>query len=84
MAIGDRSDPCLRSTPNQCTPLSAPVYPRTSPGSPKLFFSRPTSSHQDSPPKSPHRLSLSGIFRSSSISGSAPGSIKLFSRSKKG
>ncbi|XP_067219878.1 5'-AMP-activated protein kinase subunit gamma-1 isoform X2 [Chanodichthys erythropterus] len=83
---GDRSDsasPCLRSTVSQpCTPVSAPICPRTSPGSPKTVFPRPLSSHQDSPPKSPRRLSFSGIFRSSSSS--APASIKLFSRSRKG
>ncbi|XP_056119023.1 5'-AMP-activated protein kinase subunit gamma-1 isoform X1 [Rhinichthys klamathensis goyatoka] len=82
---GDRSDsasPCLRSPASQpCTPVSAPIFPRTSPGSPKTIFPRPLSSHLDSPPKSPRRLSLSGIFRSSSSS--APASIKLFSRSRK-
>lgn len=83
---GDRSDsasPCLKSPVSQpCTPVSAPICPRTSPGSPKTLFPRPLSSHQDSPPKSPRRLSFSGIFRSSSSS--APASIKLFSRSRKG
>uniref|UniRef100_A0A8C1UKP7 Protein kinase, AMP-activated, gamma 2 non-catalytic subunit b n=1 Tax=Cyprinus carpio TaxID=7962 RepID=A0A8C1UKP7_CYPCA len=51
-------------------------------GTPKTIFPRPLSSHQDSPPKSPRRLSFSGIFRSSSSS--APASIKLFSKSRKG
>ncbi|KAK7162761.1 hypothetical protein R3I93_006947 [Phoxinus phoxinus] len=85
MQKGDRSgsaSPRLRSPASQpCTPVSAPVFPRTSPGSPKTIFPRPLSSHLDSPPKSPRRLSISGIFRSSSSS--APASIKLFSRSRK-
>lgn len=83
---GDRSEsasPCLKPPASQpCTPSSAPVCPRTSPGTPKTIFPHPLSSHQDSPPKSPHRLSFSGIFRSSSSS--APASIKLFSKSRKG
>ncbi|KAL0200162.1 hypothetical protein M9458_003349, partial [Cirrhinus mrigala] len=67
--------PCLKPPASQpCTPASAPVCPRTSPGTPKTIFPRPLSSHQDSPPKSPRRLSFSGIFRSS---------IKLFSKSRK-
>ncbi|XP_052467191.1 5'-AMP-activated protein kinase subunit gamma-1 isoform X1 [Carassius gibelio] len=86
MRKGDRSDsasPCLKPPSSQpVTPASAPICPRTSPGTPKTIFPRPPSSHQDSPPKSPHRLSFSGIFRSSSSS--APASIKLFSKSKKG
>ncbi|KAK7158868.1 hypothetical protein R3I94_005258 [Phoxinus phoxinus] len=85
MQKGDRSgsaSPRLRSPASQpCTPVSAPVFPRTSPGSQKTIFPRPLSSHLDSPPKSPRRLSISGIFRSSSSS--APASIKLFSRSRK-
>ncbi|XP_077068877.1 5'-AMP-activated protein kinase subunit gamma-2 isoform X2 [Siphateles boraxobius] len=72
----------MRSPASQpSTSVSAPIFPRTSPGSPKTIFSRPLSSHLDSPPKSPGRLSFSGIFRSSSSS--APASIKLFSRSRK-
>ncbi|XP_043118687.1 5'-AMP-activated protein kinase subunit gamma-1 isoform X1 [Puntigrus tetrazona] len=86
MRKGDGSEsasPCLKPPASQpCTPSSAPVCPRTSPGTPKTLFPRPLSSHQDSPPKSPRRLSFSGIFRSSSSS--APASIKLFSKSKKG
>ncbi|XP_067108796.1 5'-AMP-activated protein kinase subunit gamma-1-like isoform X1 [Osmerus mordax] len=65
-------------------PMPDAVHPRTSPGSPKTIFpyrSHQDPSHQDSSPKSPHRLSFSGIFRSSSSS--APASIKLFSRNKK-
>ncbi|KAM6948735.1 5'-AMP-activated protein kinase subunit gamma-1-like [Aplochiton taeniatus] len=61
------------------TPKSAPVHVRTSQAIPKSLFPYP--SHQDSPPKSPHRLSFSGIFRSSSTS--APSNIKLFSRTRK-
>ncbi|XP_029308603.1 5'-AMP-activated protein kinase subunit gamma-1 isoform X2 [Cottoperca gobio] len=58
---------------------SAPVQLRTSSGSPRTIFPYP--SHQDSPPKSPHRLSFSGIFRSSSSS--TPASIKIFSRTRR-
>lgn len=67
------------------SPMSAPPRSHTSPGSPKTIFPYPPSAsgHQDSPPKSPRRLSFSGIFRSSSSS-SAPASLKLFSRSRKG
>ncbi|XP_016320166.1 5'-AMP-activated protein kinase subunit gamma-1 isoform X1 [Sinocyclocheilus anshuiensis] len=86
MRKGDRSDsasPCLKpSTSQPCTPASAPICPRTSPGTPKTIFPCSLSSHQASPPKSPRRLSFSGIFRSSSSS--APASIKLFSKSRKG
>ncbi|XP_072544568.1 5'-AMP-activated protein kinase subunit gamma-1 isoform X1 [Salminus brasiliensis] len=62
------------------SPMSAPIRPRTSPNTPKTVFPYP-SSYQESPPKSPRRLSFSGIFRSSSSS--APASIKLFSRARK-
>ncbi|XP_073705572.1 5'-AMP-activated protein kinase subunit gamma-2 [Garra rufa] len=86
MRKGDRRDsasPCLKPRAGQpSTPASAPICPRTSPGTPKTLFPHPLSSHQDSPPKSPRRLSFSGIFRSSSSS--APASIKLFSKSRKG
>ncbi|KAJ8010658.1 hypothetical protein DPEC_G00077380 [Dallia pectoralis] len=71
------------------SPKSAPARTRFSPSSPKTIFPY-TSSHQDSPPKSPRRLSFSGIFRSSSreskdssSNSSSPGSIRLFSRAKK-
>uniref|UniRef100_A0A8C1C4I6 Protein kinase, AMP-activated, gamma 2 non-catalytic subunit b n=2 Tax=Cyprininae TaxID=2743694 RepID=A0A8C1C4I6_CYPCA len=80
--LGDRSESASTPASQPCTPSSAPVCPRTSPGTPKTIFPRPLSSHQDSPPKSPRRLSFSGIFRSSSSS--APASIKLFSKSRKG
>ncbi|CAJ1072326.1 '-AMP-activated protein kinase subunit gamma-1-like isoform X1 [Xyrichtys novacula] len=60
-------------------PQSAPVQTKTSSGSPKSIFPYP--SHQNSPPKSPRRLSFSGIFRSSS--NSSGGSIKIFSRNKR-
>ncbi|XP_041804305.1 5'-AMP-activated protein kinase subunit gamma-1-like isoform X2 [Chelmon rostratus] len=60
-------------------PQSAPVQLKTSSGSPKTIFPYP--SHQNSPPKSPHRLSFSGIFRSSS--NSSPASIKIFSRTRR-
>uniref|UniRef100_A0A8C2KI32 Protein kinase, AMP-activated, gamma 2 non-catalytic subunit b n=1 Tax=Cyprinus carpio TaxID=7962 RepID=A0A8C2KI32_CYPCA len=83
---GDRSDsasPRLKPPSSQpFTPASAPILARTSPGTPKTIFPYPLSSHQNSPPKSPRRLSFSGIFRSSSCS--SPASIKLFSKSRKG
>ncbi|XP_026998262.1 5'-AMP-activated protein kinase subunit gamma-1 isoform X1 [Tachysurus fulvidraco] len=61
----------LRSpVPQASSPISAPLHTST-----KTIFP----SHQDSPPKSPHRLSFSGVFRSPSN----PSSIKLFSRSRK-
>ncbi|XP_036378576.1 5'-AMP-activated protein kinase subunit gamma-2-like isoform X3 [Megalops cyprinoides] len=71
------------------SPMSAPARARFSPGSPKTIFPYPP--HQDSPPKSPRRMSFSGIFRSSSKDSSAsntststsPVSIKLFSRARK-
>ncbi|KAI4885492.1 hypothetical protein NFI96_033707, partial [Prochilodus magdalenae] len=62
------------------SPMSAPVRPRTSSNPQKTVFPYPPA-HQESPPKSPRRLSFSGIFRSSSSS--APASIKLFSRARK-
>ncbi|KAF5893617.1 5'-AMP-activated protein kinase subunit gamma-1-like isoform X1, partial [Clarias magur] len=55
------------------SPISAPLRSRTSPNSPKSIFP----SHHDSPPKSPHRLSFSGIFRSPS------NPSKIFSRARK-
>ncbi|KAG7487408.1 hypothetical protein MATL_G00023040 [Megalops atlanticus] len=72
------------------SPMSAPARARFSPGSPKTIFPYPP--HQDSPPRSPRRMSFSGIFRSSSKDSSAsstststsPVSIKLFSRARKG
>uniref|UniRef100_A0A673YZE8 Protein kinase AMP-activated non-catalytic subunit gamma 2 n=1 Tax=Salmo trutta TaxID=8032 RepID=A0A673YZE8_SALTR len=66
------------------SPKSAPARTKNSPGSPKTIFPYP-SSHQDSPPKSPRRLSFSGIFRSSSrdSTSTSPVSIKLFSRARK-
>ncbi|XP_038853512.1 5'-AMP-activated protein kinase subunit gamma-2-like isoform X3 [Salvelinus namaycush] len=66
------------------SPKSAPARTKNSPGSPKTIFPYP-SSHQDSPPKSPRRLSFSGIFRSSSrdSNSTSPVSIKLFSRARK-
>ncbi|KAL6489774.1 hypothetical protein MHYP_G00001190 [Metynnis hypsauchen] len=62
------------------SPMSAPIRPRTGPNSQKTVFPYPPS-HQESPPKSPRRLSFSGIFRTSSSS--APASIKIFSRARK-
>ncbi|XP_030017067.1 5'-AMP-activated protein kinase subunit gamma-1 isoform X2 [Sphaeramia orbicularis] len=61
------------------SPQSAPVQSKTSSGSPKTIFPYP--SHQTSSPKSPRRLSFSGIFRSSSSSANA--SIKIFSRTRR-
>ncbi|KAJ7322146.1 hypothetical protein JRQ81_018433 [Phrynocephalus forsythii] len=71
------------------SPASAPVKSKQhSPGSPKTVFPFP---YQESPPRSPRRMSFSGIFRSSSKDSSSPGSnastspggIKFFSRSRK-
>lgn len=62
-------------------PLSAPIQAsKSSSASPKTIFPYP--SYQNSPPKSPRRLSFSGIFRSSSSS--SPTSIKIFSRTRRG
>lgn len=61
-------------------PQSAPVQGKSSSVSPKTIFPYPT--HQESPPKSPRRLSFSGIFRSSSTS--SPTGIKIFSRTRRG
>uniref|UniRef100_A0A8D0Z210 Protein kinase AMP-activated non-catalytic subunit gamma 2 n=1 Tax=Sus scrofa TaxID=9823 RepID=A0A8D0Z210_PIG len=73
--------------PRPSSPVSAPVRPKTSPGSPKTVF---PFSYQESPPRSLRRMSFSGIFRSSSKESSpssnpstSPGGIKLFSRSRK-
>ncbi|XP_029686261.1 5'-AMP-activated protein kinase subunit gamma-1-like [Takifugu rubripes] len=60
-------------------PQSAPVHSKTSSGSPKTIFPYP--SPHTSSPKSPRRLSFSGIFRSSSSCSST--SIKLFSRTRR-
>ncbi|XP_031439620.1 LOW QUALITY PROTEIN: 5'-AMP-activated protein kinase subunit gamma-1 [Clupea harengus] len=77
--------PFSRPSSHPTSPLSAPVRSRNSPSSPKTIFPYP--SHQDSPPKSPRRLSFTGIFRPSSRdSGStstSPVSIKFFSRARK-
>ncbi|XP_054449411.1 5'-AMP-activated protein kinase subunit gamma-2 isoform X1 [Pteronotus mesoamericanus] len=69
------------------SPVSAPVRPKTSPGSPRTVF---PFCHQESPPRSPRRMSFSGIFRSSSKessptsnSSTSPGGIRFFSRSRK-
>ncbi|XP_015421727.1 PREDICTED: 5'-AMP-activated protein kinase subunit gamma-2 [Myotis davidii] len=69
------------------SPVSAPVRPKTSPSSPKTVF---PFSYQESPPRSPRRMSFSGIFRSSSkessptsSSSTSPGGIRFFSRSRK-
>ncbi|XP_030054117.1 5'-AMP-activated protein kinase subunit gamma-2 isoform X4 [Microcaecilia unicolor] len=70
------------------SPVSAPVKSKLSPGSPKTVFPFP---YQESPPRSPRRMSFSGIFRSSSKDSSSPGSssstspggIKFFTRSRK-
>ncbi|XP_058579736.1 5'-AMP-activated protein kinase subunit gamma-2 isoform X7 [Neofelis nebulosa] len=69
------------------SPVSAPVRPKASPGSPKTVF---PFSYQESPPRSPRRMSFSGIFRSSSKESSpnsnpstSPGGIRFFSRSRK-
>ncbi|KAJ1099538.1 hypothetical protein NDU88_004638, partial [Pleurodeles waltl] len=69
------------------SPVSAPVRSRQSPGSPKTVFPFP---YQESPPRTPRRMSFSGIFRSSSKESSSPssnpstspGGIKFFTRSR--
>lgn len=73
--------------PQPSSPVSAPVRPKMSPGSPKTVF---PFSYQESPPRSPRRMSFSGIFRSSSKESSpnsnpstSPGGIRFFSRSRK-
>ncbi|XP_068457788.1 5'-AMP-activated protein kinase subunit gamma-1-like isoform X3 [Clinocottus analis] len=58
---------------------SAPVQLRAGSSSPRTIFPYP--SLQGSSPKSPRRLSFSGIFRSSSSS--TPASIKIFSRTRR-
>ncbi|XP_050923449.1 5'-AMP-activated protein kinase subunit gamma-2 isoform X4 [Lates calcarifer] len=74
------------------SPRSAPARtstPRVSPSSPKTIFPYQTGPpQQDSPPKSPRRLSFSGIFRSASRDSnhqpsSSPVTIKLFTRNKR-
>ena len=72
--VSARSPP---SAPLPTCPQSAPIQVKSSP---RTIFPYP--SYQDSPPKSPRRLSFSGIFRSSSSS--SPGSIKIFSRTRRG
>uniref|UniRef100_A0AAY4B0W8 CBS domain-containing protein n=1 Tax=Denticeps clupeoides TaxID=299321 RepID=A0AAY4B0W8_9TELE len=62
-------------------PASPTKGPFPSPGSPKTIFPYPNLASQDSPPKSPRRLSFSGIFRPSSSS--APASVRLFSRARR-
>nr|XP_033495319.1 5'-AMP-activated protein kinase subunit gamma-2-like [Epinephelus lanceolatus] len=79
-------------------PFSRPSSPRSapartssskmSPSSPKTIFPYQTGPpQQDSPSKSPRRLSFSGIFRSASRDSnqqpSSPVGIKLFSRTKR-
>ncbi|XP_028341015.1 5'-AMP-activated protein kinase subunit gamma-2-like isoform X2 [Physeter macrocephalus] len=73
--------------PRPSSPVSAPVRPKTSPGSPRTVF---PFSYQESSPRSPRRMSFSGIFRSSSKESSpnsnpstSPGGIRFFSRSRK-
>ncbi|KAM6918583.1 5'-AMP-activated protein kinase subunit gamma-1-like isoform 1-T1 [Xenentodon cancila] len=58
-------------------PHSAPVQSKTNSPSPKTIF--PYASHPNSSPKSPRRLSFSGIFRSNSTTAS----IKIFSRTRR-
>uniref|UniRef100_A0A3Q2V9L9 Uncharacterized protein n=1 Tax=Haplochromis burtoni TaxID=8153 RepID=A0A3Q2V9L9_HAPBU len=74
------------------SPRSAPARTsssKTSPSSPKTIFPyQPGPPQLDSPPRSPRRLSFSGIFRSASRESnhqpsSSPVSIKLFSRNKR-
>ncbi|XP_026168729.1 5'-AMP-activated protein kinase subunit gamma-1-like isoform X2 [Mastacembelus armatus] len=62
----------------QCS-QSAPVQLKMRSSSPRTIFPYP--SNQSSSPKSPRRLSFSGIFRSSSTS--SPPGIKIFSRTRR-
>ncbi|XP_078519345.1 5'-AMP-activated protein kinase subunit gamma-2 isoform X4 [Lissotriton helveticus] len=92
-------EPCQAGSPSRgffskglqnrpSSPVSAPVRSRQSPGSPKTVFPFP---YQESPPRTPRRMSFSGIFRSSSKESSSPSSnpstspsgIKFFTRSRK-
>ncbi|XP_012819786.1 5'-AMP-activated protein kinase subunit gamma-2 isoform X1 [Xenopus tropicalis] len=92
-------EPCSTGSPSKSffprglqnqpsSPLSAPVKTKYSPGSPKTVFPFP---YQESPPRSPRRMSFSGIFRSSSKDSSSPnsnpstspGGIRFFTRSRK-
>ncbi|XP_068604403.1 5'-AMP-activated protein kinase subunit gamma-2-like [Brachionichthys hirsutus] len=72
-------------------PFSRPSSPRSAPAGTTSSRWSPSSPYQggppqpDSPPRSPHRLSFSGIFRSSSRDSNqqplpSPSSIKLFTR----
>ncbi|XP_041102776.1 5'-AMP-activated protein kinase subunit gamma-2-like isoform X2 [Polyodon spathula] len=75
-----RVPPCRPSSP-----MSAPARSKQSPGSPKTLFPY---SYQESPPKTPRRMSFSGMFRSSSKESSSststsPVSIRFFSRARK-
>uniref|UniRef100_A0A8C4DS85 Protein kinase AMP-activated non-catalytic subunit gamma 2 n=1 Tax=Dicentrarchus labrax TaxID=13489 RepID=A0A8C4DS85_DICLA len=74
------------------SPRSAPARTscsKMSPSSPKTLFPYQSGPpQQDSPPKSPRRLSFSGIFRSASKDSnqqpsSSPVTIKLFTRNKR-
>lgn len=99
MSVSPQVDsPCSSGSPSKgffsrgpqhrpSSPVSAPVRPKASPGSPKTVF---PFSYQESPPRSPRRMSFSGIFRSSSKESSpnsnpstSPGGIRFFSRSRK-
>uniref|UniRef100_A0A669DZS5 Protein kinase, AMP-activated, gamma 2 non-catalytic subunit a n=1 Tax=Oreochromis niloticus TaxID=8128 RepID=A0A669DZS5_ORENI len=101
---GTKGEPvCHSASPTRSffhrSPFSRPSSPRsapartssskTSPSSPKTLFPyQPRPPQLDSPPKSPHRLSFSGIFKSASRDSnhqpsSSPVSIKLFSRNKR-
>ncbi|OCT75479.1 hypothetical protein XELAEV_18030658mg [Xenopus laevis] len=90
-------EPCSTGSPSKSffprglqnrpsSPLSAPVKTKYSPGSPKTVFPFP---YQESPPRSPRRMSFSGIFRSSSKDSpspnpsTSPGGIRFFTRSRK-
>ncbi|XP_017260926.1 5'-AMP-activated protein kinase subunit gamma-2-like [Kryptolebias marmoratus] len=74
------------------SPRSAPARTSTSkmsPSSPKTLFPYQTGPPQQDPsPKTPRRLSFSGIFRSASRDSnqqplSSPGSIRLFGRNRR-
>ncbi|XP_041817843.1 5'-AMP-activated protein kinase subunit gamma-2-like [Chelmon rostratus] len=101
---GRKGEPlCHSASPTRSffhrAPFSRPSSPRSAPARTSSSKMSPTSSktifpyhsgppEQDSPPKSPRRLSFSGIFRSASRDSnqqpsSSPVSIKLFTRNKR-
>uniref|UniRef100_A0A7N8YPG4 5'-AMP-activated protein kinase subunit gamma-2-like n=1 Tax=Mastacembelus armatus TaxID=205130 RepID=A0A7N8YPG4_9TELE len=93
LLLVSQAERCVRSaSPSKVVPVrspasaplpqcsqSAPVQLKMRSSSPRTIFPYP--SNQSSSPKSPRRLSFSGIFRSSSTS--SPPGIKIFSRTRR-